>query len=72
MGTWIVKYVFRAKSSGLPKPKFCHGWKVFVKDNNLKVGDICFFELIKGIEPSFNVIIISAGADEYIPLSSQG
>ncbi|GLU19961.1 hypothetical protein SLE2022_361810 [Rubroshorea leprosula] len=71
LGAWIVKYVFRAKSSGLPKPKFYHGWKAFVKDNNLKVGDICYFELIKGIEPSFNVIIISADADEYIPLSSQ-
>ncbi|GKU99045.1 hypothetical protein SLEP1_g11957 [Rubroshorea leprosula] len=35
------------------------------------LSDICFFELIKGIEPSFNVIIISADADEYIPLSSQ-
>ena len=26
-----------------------HGWLAFVKDNNLKVGDVCVFTLIEDI-----------------------
>ncbi|KAA8547270.1 hypothetical protein F0562_003866 [Nyssa sinensis] len=37
--------------------KFCRGWCSFAQDNNLKVGDVCVFELIKEIEPSLKVII---------------
>ncbi|KAI8542284.1 hypothetical protein RHMOL_Rhmol08G0127100 [Rhododendron molle] len=33
-------------------------WRQFARDNNLKVGDICIFELMgKGIEPQLNVTI---------------
>ncbi|KAJ3702443.1 hypothetical protein LUZ61_006148 [Rhynchospora tenuis] len=28
-------------------PYFSSGWKEFVKDNNLRTGDVCLFELIK-------------------------
>ncbi|KAG5535734.1 hypothetical protein RHGRI_023482 [Rhododendron griersonianum] len=44
-------------------PSFVNGkrslaWRQFARDNNLKVGDICIFELMsKGIEPRLNVTI---------------
>lgn len=33
------------------------GWKAFVKDNNLKVGNVCTFELIDGTKLTFLVHI---------------
>ncbi|GLU13643.1 hypothetical protein SLE2022_302670 [Rubroshorea leprosula] len=68
--TWSVKYAFRTKSSFQPKPRFYYSWREFVLDNNLKVGDVCVFELIKDAGTSFNVIILSAANGEYYSLSS--
>ncbi|KAL6993679.1 60S ribosomal protein L7-like 1 [Sarracenia purpurea var. burkii] len=53
--TWLVK-LYRATSGD----QFSLGWVSFVRDNNLKVGDVCVFELIKGVEPCLNVIIFRA------------
>ncbi|XP_059639686.1 B3 domain-containing transcription factor VRN1-like [Cornus florida] len=50
--TWSVKCSF-----GSLNAKFSSGWGSFVQDNNLKVGDVCVFQMIKGIEPSLEVII---------------
>ena len=36
-------------------------WNAFVQDNNLKVGNICVFELIKSAELVVKVSIIRAG-----------
>uniref|UniRef100_A0A0R0EK95 TF-B3 domain-containing protein n=1 Tax=Glycine max TaxID=3847 RepID=A0A0R0EK95_SOYBN len=37
--------------------KLTSGWKAFVKDNNLKVGNVCTFELIDGTKLTFLVHI---------------
>ncbi|KAI5319449.1 hypothetical protein L3X38_039157 [Prunus dulcis] len=54
-GTWSVKFSY-------PKPKvrFLQGWRVFVRDNNLKLGDVCVFILIKDIKLSFEVVFFRA------------
>ena len=39
--SWEVKYVSTEKSHALSV-----GWGVFVRDNKLKIGDICIFELL--------------------------
>ncbi|XP_059431923.1 B3 domain-containing protein Os01g0723500-like isoform X2 [Corylus avellana] len=39
--SWKVKYVSTEKSYALSQ-----GWAVFVRDNKLKIGDICIFELL--------------------------
>ncbi|KAI9181816.1 hypothetical protein LWI28_018936 [Acer negundo] len=41
---WSVK--FWNKRSKVGGGDFTHGWSAFAKDNNLKDGDICLFELI--------------------------
>lgn len=38
--------------------KLCCGWMEFVRDNNLVVGDVCVFELIKSTKITFKVTII--------------
>ncbi|KAK2413934.1 B3 domain-containing transcription factor VRN1 [Trifolium repens] len=42
---WPARYTIRRCSTGL-KFELTSGWKKFAKDNNLKVGDACNFELI--------------------------
>uniref|UniRef100_A0A7N2KZS9 TF-B3 domain-containing protein n=1 Tax=Quercus lobata TaxID=97700 RepID=A0A7N2KZS9_QUELO len=44
------------------------GWKKFAQDNNLKVGDVCIFELINGVEVAFKVSIFRAANDIDCPL----
>ncbi|KAF7113889.1 hypothetical protein RHSIM_RhsimUnG0104300 [Rhododendron simsii] len=52
--TWLVRFY----STGAMNGKRNLGWGPFVRDNNLKVGDICVFELIStGIEPQLDVTI---------------
>ncbi|XP_058180021.1 B3 domain-containing transcription factor VRN1-like [Rhododendron vialii] len=51
--TWLVRFY-----AGALNGKRNLGWGPFVRDNNLKVGDICVFELIStGIEPQLDVTI---------------
>lgn len=54
-GTWSVMFAY-------PKLKatFQQGWRVFVRDNNLKLGDVCVFILIKDIKLSFEVVFFRA------------
>ncbi|XP_057490631.1 uncharacterized protein LOC130776407 [Actinidia eriantha] len=54
--TWTVKR-YSTTTSG----KCTLGWSSFPRDNNLKVGDVCAFELDTGIELSLNVTIFRAG-----------
>ncbi|KAF3438878.1 hypothetical protein FNV43_RR17153 [Rhamnella rubrinervis] len=42
--TWAVGYVY--KLAGRPRGKFEAGWKKFVRDNDVEIGDVCVFELI--------------------------
>ena len=53
---WEVRYIFR-KLSRYNKFEFCDGFKEFVEDNNLKVGDVCIFELIRRTKLTFKVSI---------------
>lgn len=44
-------------SARLSNNSICKGWRAFVLDNNLEFGDVCVFELIRGTENSFKVVI---------------
>ncbi|XVF15652.1 hypothetical protein REPUB_Repub09cG0173000 [Reevesia pubescens] len=48
------------------------GWETFVQDNNIRVGDVCAFELINCMEISFKVVIYqgqNANCHESLPLT---
>ncbi|KAM7265239.1 hypothetical protein ACFE04_002922 [Oxalis oulophora] len=60
---WTLGYSSSDKLFG--KSILYCGWKDFSKDNNLKVGDVCRFELIDGIENSFRVLISPSGKDDH-------
>ncbi|KAI4357357.1 hypothetical protein L6164_001310 [Bauhinia variegata] len=52
--TWTIKYHFNLATK---QSILTTGWKAFARDNKLKVGDICVFELINRIDMSFVVTI---------------
>ncbi|KAI9117230.1 hypothetical protein K1719_011396 [Acacia pycnantha] len=45
---WITKFITRKQGTKTRFELSTSGWKPFVKDNDLKVDDVCVFELIKG------------------------
>ncbi len=53
---WTVMYAC-AMVNGQREGRFNGGWKAFAQDNNLELGDVCAFELIKGNVMSFKVVI---------------
>ncbi|XVF17771.1 hypothetical protein REPUB_Repub10bG0152200 [Reevesia pubescens] len=59
--SWPAQY--HQKSSGRPNGRICAGWKAFVKDNELKVGDVCVLEMTDDIKISFKVYIFKAIAE---------
>lgn len=46
------------------------GWNTFARDNNLKVGDVCVFVLLKGIPVSLEVIIFRFNGNRKPPMSA--
>lgn len=49
--TWLVNYINRSYQQELH-------FKKFSQDNNLRQGDVCLFELVKGAKPTtFNIHI---------------
>ena len=64
-GTWSVKLSFYEAQTNA---KFRQGWRKFARDNKLKVGDVCIFELINGVEVAFKVSIFQAANDIDCPL----
>jgi hypothetical protein len=44
-GVWTARFSIKKCSKGL-KFQLTGGWKAFAEENNLKVGDVCKFELI--------------------------
>ncbi|KAF3972555.1 hypothetical protein CMV_003954 [Castanea mollissima] len=66
-GNWSIRVRFRESRTGT-RAEFCRGWKAFTEDNNLKVGDVCVFELINSIEVAFKVAIFQAGKDIDCPV----
>jgi hypothetical protein len=56
---WPARYRIRMSSTGL-RFELSSGWKTFAIDNNLKVGDVCNFELILSTNMTFQVHIFRA------------
>ncbi|KAM1261948.1 hypothetical protein ACFX2G_027750 [Malus domestica] len=52
--TWPVTFKYDAT------PRFQNGWSVFARENNLKVGDLCVFELVNHNELTFEVVFFRA------------
>ncbi|KAG8651330.1 hypothetical protein MANES_07G115300v8 [Manihot esculenta] len=50
---WFVEFVSIGKAIARSRD----GWKKFVQENHLEVGDVCVFELINRIACKFNVVI---------------
>lgn len=67
---WPARYCIW-KDNTRTKFELSGGWKAFVKDNNLKVGDVCTFELIPGTKLTFQVHIFRE-TDNSTCLTSQG
>ncbi|KAF3438872.1 hypothetical protein FNV43_RR17147 [Rhamnella rubrinervis] len=58
--SWFVHYRMRRRSGTSDSPEMLKpGWKAFAKDNNLKVGDVCIFELISNIGDDISVLQVS-------------
>ena len=62
--SWFVRYKMTKKltrygtydsRAEIYKP----GWRAFVKDNNVEVGDVCIFELISNIENHTSCFLVT-------------
>lgn len=70
--SWPVLYRVRNRLVNTLEVEFCHGWNAFARDNNLKEGHICTFELIhdgNGNDMLFKVSIVKAHIDQ-LPLGN--
>lgn len=69
---WSVK----CAASGASHVTLSSGWKRFALDNELREGDICIFEMIKGAKNMFRVCILSTvgenPAESYPEVKSEG
>ncbi|XVF61907.1 hypothetical protein PTKIN_Ptkin08bG0172400 [Pterospermum kingtungense] len=54
--TWPARYHL-SSGNERPKPYMHGGWRAFAEDNNLVVGDLCVFELIRHPEILLKVVI---------------
>lgn len=59
--TWSVNYRLKKYKSA---SVLTSGWRQFAKDNDLKFGDVCLFELIKGAENALKVVIFRISDEE--------
>ncbi|KAL5070848.1 hypothetical protein RYX36_021735 [Vicia faba] len=57
--TWDAKFYFG---------KINVGWKKFVADNKLKIGDVCVFELIESKDVTFKVLIFQLEQESHLTL----
>lgn len=53
---WPARYLIRI-AAGRQKFELTGGWTAFVNDNNLKVDDVCVFELVRETKLIFEVHI---------------
>ncbi|KAK8993079.1 hypothetical protein V6N11_049135 [Hibiscus sabdariffa] len=61
--SWPAKYHQRSNIRS-PNGRICNGWRAFVDDNNLQVGDVCVLEMTNhDTKISFKVHIFQAIAD---------
>ncbi|KAB1222702.1 B3 domain-containing protein REM19 [Morella rubra] len=64
---WSITYGSRMAAGEL-KVEFRRGWKEFAQCNHLELGDVCAFEMIKGMKKiSFQVVIFRA-TEQHCPL----
>ncbi|XP_024022559.1 B3 domain-containing transcription factor VRN1 [Morus notabilis] len=64
--TWFTENKIRQQKKGQPKTAGLYGgWAAFAVDNNLEVGDVCIFELVKGTEILLQVSIVRLDDDAY-------
>ena len=52
--TWSVKFKYDRENS---KAQLLNDWSEFVRDNNLKVGDMCGFFLVDSFALLFEVVL---------------
>ncbi|XP_062015032.1 B3 domain-containing transcription factor VRN1-like [Rosa rugosa] len=65
--TWSVKFKYDHANS---RARLLKGWSPFVRDNNLKVGDVCVFTLINCIELLFEVAFFPTEKSTNFPSST--
>ncbi|POO02691.1 B3 DNA binding domain containing protein, partial [Trema orientale] len=66
--TWPVRYTLGVYDR-LKTARFRSGWKEFVRNNNIEVGDVCVFVLLEGIKIEFEVIIFRVNGNSKNPMS---
>ena len=49
--------------------RFQGGWPAFARGNNLEVGDVCVFVLLKDMKLSFEVVIFRLSRSSPTPMS---
>ncbi|KAM6578861.1 hypothetical protein CsatB_030698 [Cannabis sativa] len=61
--SWCVKFTHH-KLKNETTARFCGGWRTFVEENRLVVGDVCVFALTNHNKPIFDVTIHRANQDD--------
>jgi len=56
--SWEVRCVLQKGNPGTKR--FLQGWKQFVRDNKLQMGDLCLFELLENMKHTMKVYVIRA------------
>ncbi|XP_057437391.1 B3 domain-containing transcription factor VRN1-like isoform X2 [Lotus japonicus] len=68
---WPARYIIRENGERKRFDLSYSGWKAFSKDNKLKVGDVCVFELIHGTKLTFLVHIFRESENSNCPTSQE-
>ncbi|XP_062102202.1 B3 domain-containing transcription factor VRN1-like [Humulus lupulus] len=72
-GSWPIQFQMRhVNTRGGMRVECRCGWKEFARDNDLKVGDLCIFELLNKSDNLFRVSIVRAADDSYHQKSQAG
>ena len=61
--TWSMKCRLRTGRYGRMTAELSSGWIIFLRDNQLKLGDVCVFELIKSPIIVLKVVIFRNNED---------
>jgi hypothetical protein len=56
--SWNVMCRIQAQRGQRTFKRLCKGWAQFARDNNLQLGDLCLFELLKTKKYTMNVNVI--------------
>ncbi|KAL5557174.1 hypothetical protein UlMin_039410 [Ulmus minor] len=66
--TWSIKFSFKMYGERTTIARLLYGWKTFVQDNDLQVGDVCVFVLTRSSKTSFEVVIFRDNGIENLPV----